>query len=166
MNLVDDITHIPEPQLSKLFRLSMWWRIIYGVLRLLLGIALLKVIGKEFSDLMYTLMSHELSGRAGDFVLEHLYMLFEKHSLKVTYFVALYFIFWGLVEIVLSLCLLKKIRAAFPAAISLIVLFIVYSVFRYLHTHSLVLLSVIVIDLVILGIIYQEYRSLKTNPKS
>ncbi len=149
-----------------LFDLSMWWRIFYGFLRLFLGMALLQNIGQPLADFIYTLMSHEFSGRAGDIVLEHLYTLFTIHDFTVTYFIAVYFIFWGMVDIVLSLCLLRHVRVAFPISMFLIALFIVYSIFRFSFTHSFMLLYVIIIDIGILFLIYREYLQLKLTTQT
>lgn len=163
MHSVEEVLRDEKLAISWLFRASMWWRILYGVLRLILGATLLKMIGSQFSDLVYSLMSHELTGRAGDAVLEQLYRLFATHQFTITYFVAAYFIFWGTIDIVLSLCLLRHKLWAFPFALWLIALFIAYSIFRYFHTHSFTLLGIIVIDIVIMYIIHREYKVLKNE---
>ena len=62
--------------LSLLFNIGMWWRIVYGLLRLILGIAFLRLVGQPLSAFVYTLMSHELTGFFGDAILERLYFLF------------------------------------------------------------------------------------------
>ena len=38
----------------------MWWRIFYGTMRIILGIWLLNLIDMPLSDLLHSLMSHEL----------------------------------------------------------------------------------------------------------
>jgi uncharacterized membrane protein len=146
-----------EPQQSKLFQLSMWWRVGYGFLRLILGISLLRLIGQSVSDYIYAIMSHEFVGRTGDMILEHIYTFFEIHDITLTYFIAGYFIFWGAIDILLSLCLLHRIRQAFPITMALIVVFLIYSVYRYSFTHSLTLLGVICADIVILYLVHKEY---------
>lgn len=149
------------PKTAFLFRLSMWWRIFYGILRIILGITILRIVGKPISHLIYTVMSHEFSGKKGDAVLEMIYKFFEIHQFTASYFIAIYFIFWGTVEIVLSFCLLKGIKKAFPITMGLIILFICYGAFRFTHTHSLILLSILFIDLGILYLINKEYKKLK-----
>ena len=149
------------PHFSFLFRLSMWWRIFYGVLRLALGITILHIVGKPISHLVFSLMSHEISGRKGDAVLEMLYRLLEIHQFTASYFISGYFLFWGSVDIFLSICVLKGIKNAYPVTMGLIVLFICYGAFRFVHTHSLILLSVIVIDLGILYLINKEYKKIR-----
>jgi len=158
----EEFSTITSPEnLSFLFRVSMWWRIIYGVIRIIVGVSFLRFIGQPLTDFVYLLMSHELLGKTGDAVLEKIYLLFQPHEFTVTYFIAAYFIFWGAIEIVLSLCLLKKIPTAFPIAMSLIIVFIMYALFRYVHTHSLILLGVIIIDIGILYLINHEYKQLQ-----
>ena len=146
---------------STLFNLAMWWRIIYGFFRIFIGITFLRLNGHMLSDLTYALMAHEITGKTGDAVLEHIYTFFEIHDFTVTYFIAIYFLFWGSVEIVLAFCLLKKIEYAFPVTMGLIMLFICYGAFRYTHTHSLVLVGVLVIDIVIVYLINHEYKNLR-----
>lgn len=143
--------------------MSMWWRIAYGVMRIILGITFLKRIGEPFAEMIYTLMSHELSGSRGDAVLEYVYTSIATHEFTVTYFIASYFIFWGMVDIVLSLCLLRHKLFVFPLTIGLIMLFIGYSCWRLTFTHSFILFGIICIDVGILYIIYRQYRQLRST---
>lgn len=161
-----DVETLTSPKnLSLLFKLSMWWRIFYGFLKVVVGIALLKMIGQSLSDFAYLLMAHELTGPKGDAVLEQLYNIFDTHDITVTYFIACYFLFWGIVDMILSGCLLRHIRQAFPITMSLIALFICYGVFRLTHTHSYTLAGIIVIDIAILYLVYTEYKKMiHTSP--
>lgn len=152
-----------EIVITELFRIGMLWRIGYGSLRLLLGIALLKVVGSPIAELIHTLMGHELTEDPTDFLYRLVEVLFSHHSFHVTYFLAFYFIFWGLVDIILSINLLKGRLWAFPLSLYLISTFIVYEVFRFTHTHSMVLLSIILVDIVVFALIYKEYYLIKNN---
>jgi uncharacterized membrane protein len=55
--------------------------------------------------------------------------------------------------------LLRERKWAFPSGIVLIGLFILYEIYRFAHTHSLILVGVIIIDLAILWIIWREYQN-------
>jgi uncharacterized membrane protein len=156
-------TSITPNHLSILFRFSMWWRIAYGSVRLVVGVALLQYIGTPISDLLLSVMQHEVTQDVTDALFQFFYHLIEDHSFTVTYFIALYLIFWGLVDIVLSLCLLWHKLWAFSTTMVLIALFILYSVYRFTHTHSLILLSIIFIDIVILYLISIEYKKLRSS---
>ena len=144
-----------------LFHLGMWWRIFYGFLRIVIAIILLQHIGTPLSDLFLKIMSHELIQDPNDKVIQ----LINHLPYLVTYYLAFYFMFWGAIDIFMSILLLKHKLWAFPVAIYMIVIFIVYEIFRFFQTHSQMLLAVIVMDIFIIWIISREYKKLKSSPK-
>lgn len=145
---------------EQLFVIGMWWRIVYGVLRIFFALALLRVVGKPFIDVLAPLMQHELHQDPNDFLLSHLTSLLISHPFNITYFAAVYFLFWGVVDIVLSYNLLKHNLWAFPISMLLIGGFLVYEIFRFSHTHSPFLFSVMCLDAFILWLVYREYKKL------
>ncbi|MEY3784204.1 MAG: hypothetical protein RLZZ230_526 [Candidatus Parcubacteria bacterium] len=156
-----------EKTFTTLFLLSMWWRIGYGLLRIILGLALLRVIGEPLINIVTSVMEHELMAKSPDFIFKGISHSLRAHHYSVTYFLAFYFIFWGSVDAVLSFQLLKDRLWAFPISLGLIGTFIAYSVFRFTYTHSLVLLGVIVLDIIIMMLIFKEYQKvLKLRSRS
>jgi uncharacterized membrane protein len=145
---------------TKLFFLGMYWRIFYGFLRILFGVALLKVVGYPLLDVI-EFIGYGFTDESSD-VLYHVVNFFiSEQSFYVTHFLAFYFIFWGVIDILLSYNLIKEKLWAFPVSIVLIGLFVIYSITRFIFTHSLLLLSVIIIDVIILLLIYKEYQNIK-----
>lgn len=148
---------------EKIFVVSMWWRILYGILRIIFGITLLNVVGLPLADVLRTLMSHELVEGPHDILFaigSHLLGLLATHPLYISYFIAIYFIFWGTMDVVLSHNLLKHRLWTFPVSFAVIGLFMLYEVIRFTHTHSLILLGVLIIDAGILLLIGREYKKL------
>jgi uncharacterized membrane protein len=142
-----------------LFRIAMWWRIGYGFLRLIFGFILLSLVGAPISDIFYRLASHELTQDPNDVLIQTLSPLATHFPITITYFIAIYFLFWGILDIVLSIQLLKHRMWAFPLTIALIGIFVIYEIYRFAHTHSLVLLGVIIVDIIVATLIYKEYKS-------
>ena len=168
MDIIEEIESKIESHekqvLSVAFRLGMWWRIGYGVLRLILGGVLIKFfIGTPFSDLFYHIMEHEVLKDSSDTIFQFIYGILQDHSFTVTYFVASYLIFFGIIDVVLSLCLLKHKLWAFPLSTGLISLFVLYEIYRIFHTHSLILLCIILIDIFIIFVIHREYLQLQSE---
>ncbi len=122
----------------------MWWRIFYGTMRIILGIWLLNLIDMPLSDLLHSLMSHELVEDPNDLLYRILNSFLQLHPLSVTYF--------------LSASLLRHKLWAFPVSLWLIALFLLYEVFRITQTHSLILLGLICVDSVIWWLIKDEWR--------
>lgn len=141
----------------------MKWRIGYGFVRILFGLALLKVVGTPLIEVVRTLIRHELVEDPSDILYNFITSTLTNHPLYITYFLALYFIFWGLVDITLSYNLIKHRLWAFPVSLSLISLFIIYEVIRFNYTHSLILLWIILLDTIILWLIWREYKKLKSS---
>lgn len=149
---------------DELFRLGMWWRIFYGVMRIMVGLAVLKVVGKSLGDVFTSLMGYELIEDPQDVLYTFIHHVLDLHPVHISYFVAFYFIFWGILDVVLSYNLLKHRLWAFPASIVLISSFVFYEIIRFfIHTHSPVLLVVISIDFFILWIIKREYKKLESQ---
>ena len=141
----------------------MKWRIGYGFFRILFGLALLKVVGTPLIEVFSTLMKHELVEDPSDILYSFITNILTNHPLYITYFLALYFIFWGIIDVVLSYNLIKHRLWAFPASFILISLFVIYEAIRFSRTHSFILLGVILLDTIILGLIWREYKKLKLS---
>jgi len=106
-------------------------------------------------------MSYELAEDHNDILYRFLFNILYNHPVYISYFLATYLIFWGFVDMFLSYNLLKHRLWAFPVSLVVIGLFVIYEIVRFTNTHSLILLSVILIDTLILFIIWNEYRKLK-----
>ncbi len=139
----------------------MLWRIFYGTLRTILGVVLLKVINIPFSDLLYKIMSNELGGNPAGILFSITNSFLQIHPFTVTYFIAAYLIFWGLLDVILSINLLRHNIWAFPISLYLIGFFILYEFYRFFHTYSIILLGIILIDIIIFWLINIEYRKTK-----
>jgi len=152
--------------ISFLFHISMWWRIFYGTVRIILASILIKLVGTPFTEILSRMMSHELSQDPTDVLFQFLYRLIEDHSFTVTYFVAAYLFFWGAIDIVLSLLLLRHKLWAFPVSITIMLIFTFYEVYRVIHTQSRVLLLLILLDTCIIYLIYREYNILQKRSQT
>jgi uncharacterized membrane protein len=158
------ITTIQATVLTDLFRIGMIWRICYGVAKVFLGAMLLHFHGRSFTDIIK--LGNHLTAIDGphDVFIQFVHDWLTRSPHEVTYFLAAYFIFWGLIDIVLSVCILRHQLWAYLLTAALIVLFIAYSIVRYTHTHSGILLTMIMVDIAVVGLILREYRRLMHPP--
>ena len=147
---------------EKLFRFGMWWRVIYGSAKVFVGLIFLRIIGTPFTDLLYKIARHELIEDPNDRLVGFLGNFLGQHPYQITYFLTIYFFFWGAVDILLSLGLIKHKLWVFPLAMVTIILFTFYSIFRFFNTYSLILLSTIIFDFFIIYLIWYEYIRLKS----
>lgn len=145
----------------KLFYIGMTWRIVYGVFRLILGLVLLHFVHTPITTLLFQLMHHEVVEDPQDLLIQTAHPLLQHFSYTVTYFLAFYLIFWGSIEIFLSINLLIRKLWAFPTSIILMGLFVLYEIYRVFNTHSLILVWIILIDIFVIWLIWKEYIRLR-----
>ena len=131
---------------EKVFKYILWWRLLYGTTKTLLGITLIFFAGSSFSDVFQALMSHELSEDPGDVLINFITPYIHDSPWTITHFLALYFMLWGATEAFLSFGLLHGKVWAYRIGMWVIGSFILYELYRLMHTHSIVLGIVIVID--------------------
>lgn len=147
-----------------LFNVGMGFRILYGFFRLFIAFLLLPLVGTPIVDLLYKTVDR---GRhlfdPQDFLMQTAVPFIEHHSATfyVTYFLVSYLFFWGFIDVVLSISMLKHKLWAFPISIYLIGIFIAYEMLRITHTHSFVLAYIIGVDLVLIWLIHKEQKKLE-----
>lgn len=144
---------------THVLHVGLWWRVLYGLLRVVLGVALLRMVGMPLIEVVRAVMSHELVEEPSDVLVSLAGTVLTHHPMYVTYFLACYFIFWGVVDVFLSLNLLRGVTWAFPVSMWMIGFFLLYGTYRFMHTHSLILLSILVLDAGLLWLIRNEYRA-------
>jgi uncharacterized membrane protein len=69
----------------------------------------------------------------------------------------------GAVKIVLVAALLRKREWGYLAGIAAFSLFLVYQIYRYLHTRSPELLALSVVDVFVIALTWLEYKRLRTT---
>jgi uncharacterized membrane protein len=148
-------------RLTIVFRLSMYWRIIYGLLKAVTGFLLLAVNRLDPASLFYKLMRHEIIEDPGDVFIRLASPVVDHLSSDTAFFAAVYLLFWGLIDIFLAVNVLRRRLWAFMVALFLISLFIIYEIYRISYTHSVFLGVIIMLDMAIVWIVYKEYLKLK-----
>ena len=106
---------------------------------------------------------HELSRDPHDFIAAHLLHVTEKFTSSDPLFASIYLLSHGLVKAVLALLLWMNKIWAYPLAIVVFLAFCVYQVYRYTHTHAVVLLMLTVFDVAIVYLTWEEYRVEKSR---
>src|SRR2546425_4879063 len=110
------------------------------------GALLFFVSADQLRHVARILTLHELTEDPHDIVANYLLHASQRLSPGVTTFGAIYLLWHGVVKIGLVTALLRRQRWAYPAAIVAFLLFLVYQVSRYAHTHSPELLVLSALD--------------------
>jgi uncharacterized membrane protein len=109
------------------------------------------------------LTQEELLEDPKDAIANYLINSAEHFSLSAKYFIAFYLLSHGLIKLGVIIGLFKNKFWSYPASIIVFGLFIVYQTYRYSYTHSLWLLALTIFDLLVIWLIWREYKNLKNK---
>ena len=133
-----------------------------GVLEVIGGVLLFVVSPAQLYHIARMLTQHELTQDPHDMVANYLLHTTQNLSANVKTFGAVYLLWHGIVKVVLVTGLLQQRRRAYPLAITAFLLFLVYQLYRYSHTHAPELLVLSFFDVLVVVLTWLEYRRLGT----
>ncbi len=142
----------------ELFEAGVFLKALNSVWEILAGIFLLTLARGALPHVVVFFGRNELLGGRGDLVF-HFVNLQLAHLLLVNtrVFVGVYLLFHGIVNAFLALNLFRNRLWAYPAMIAFVSLFLLYQIYRLLHTHSGILLAVSVFDFCFIILTWNEY---------
>ena len=150
-------------QIHLLFKVGVAIKGLDGALEVVAGIALFFTSTASLRNLVDWLTQGELQEDPADFIANHLVDFFHGLSISTEHFAAIYLLTYGLVKVGLAVGLLRGKLWAYPTALVVLGLLLVYQAYRFSHTHSPGLAFVSVIDLIILAVIWRDYQFLKAR---
>lgn len=144
--------------IDETFEVGVLLKLIFGFLETTAG-TVLAFSGKlMINNFIINLAQQEVSEDPKDIFVNYLLKVSSNFFSDVHAFAIVYLIFHGVVNIFLGYFLLKEKIWAYPAAISLFFPFLIYQVYRYFHTHSLLLIFLSIFDAFVMWIIFLEYQ--------
>jgi uncharacterized membrane protein len=85
-------------------------------------------------------------------------------SVESKHFYAFYLLSHGLVKLLLVIGLLRGKFWSYPASLIVLGLFIVYQLYRFSFTHGIGLLLLTLFDVLVMVLIWHEYRLVRRHP--
>ena len=147
-----------ERRIHQVFKFSLFLKGAHALIECLGGLALAFVSTDAITSLVGTLTQEELLEDPKDFLASHLVQFAAQFSVSSQHFYAFYLLSHGLVKIALVIGLLRNRLWAYPASLVVMSLFIVYQLYRYSYTHSAALIVLSIFDVIVIGLIWHEYR--------
>ena len=152
-------------KVHRLFQAAVIVKGIDGILEFIGGMLLLFVHPSTLNRLVVAFTQHELAEEPDDRLVVTLRHLAESFSVETRHFASAYLIGHGVLKVFLALSLLRERLWAFPLALSVLAIFVAYQLTRFGHTRSTILLVLTVLDLIVMVLIWREYRSRKENAR-
>ncbi len=150
-----------EKVIHKVFVWGVLLKALDGVMEVISGIALL--FPGVLTSVAMILIRNELIEHPHDFLATYLPHALPAFLAQSGWFAALYLVSHGVIKVVLVAGLLRGKLWAYPSAIVVFALFIVYQLYRYAFTHSVFLIIFTVLDLAVIWLTWHEYRYFKKH---
>ena len=150
-----------EQHIHRIFQVSIILKGLHALIECAGGVALYFISTESIVYWVDLLTQEELIEDPDDFVATHLLMVAQHLSVGTETFYAFYLLSHGLVNVALVIGLLRGRLWAYPASLAVLVAFIAYQGYRYSYTHSIGLMVLTAFDIVIIWLIWHEWRLLR-----
>lgn len=150
-----------EKGLHDIFIVGMILKAANAVLELAGGLAILLISKAFIVTSVLLLTKEELLEDPKDLVAN--YIITSAHALTIStqYFIATYLLVHGAIKVVLTISLLRRKLWAYPAAIAVFGIFVIYQIFRWSITGSLWYIVLTIFDIVLIYLTWREYKNLE-----
>ncbi len=153
-----------SPALDKTFKIGLVLKGLDGILEVAGGVLLLFLSPHDIEHIVRTLTAHELSQDPHDAIANYLVHSTSHLSSGITLFGAIYLLSHGIAKIVLVALVLRDKLWAYPWLIALLLVFIVYQIYRLAWVHfSIGLTALTVFDAALVWLTWREYRSKRAH---
>ena len=147
-----------EKDIFYLFEFSVILKGVHAIIEIVGGSFVLFISHNFIIQTVLKITGGELSEDPNDFISNYLIHAAQNFSINSKYFLAFYLLSHGIIKGILVIALLKKKLWAYPTAIIVFGLFMVYQVIRYTYTHSIWLIIFTVFDALVIWLIFHEYK--------
>lgn len=155
-----------EKDIFYFFEGSVILKGLHAIIEIVGGILVLFISRNFLIETVLKITHQELIEDSRDFISNYLLHASQNFSTGSKHFIAFYLLSHGIIKGILVIALLRKKLWAYPTSIFVFGAFMVYQIVRYTYTHSVWLLVFTVFDLVVIWLIWHEYKIQKTQVNS
>lgn len=155
-----------ERRIHQIFEVSVLLKGAYALIESFGGLALVFVSQSSIMHLISALTQHELIEDPNDPVAGLLLRSAQNLTLGTQQFYAFYLLSHGVIKLGLVIGLLRNKLWAYPASLAVLGLFVVYQLYRFSYTQGVGLIVLSAFDVVVLGLIWHEYRLVRDHVAS
>jgi len=152
---------IVEKKLHTVFVVSLILKGLFALFEIIAGIIAFFLNWDFILDYANSISEDILIENSNDLVANYLRQWAQTFSVSAQHFTEFYLLSHGIIKLWLIVGLLKNKLGYYPISIAVFSMFILYQLYRYSFTHSLTLIIITVIDVLIIVLIWHEYRLLK-----
>jgi uncharacterized membrane protein len=151
---------------DRLFRIAIALKGLDGGVQLIGALLLWIIPPTAITGLANAIITRDLLGDPNGGLAHHLQTAADQFAGGTRTFAIVYLLAHGVIKLALVWALVKRIRPAFPVAVVVLAAFVVYEVWRAVHTHSILLPIFAALDVVIIVLIIREYLQLRAEHRA
>ena len=152
-----------ERRIHQIFEISVLLKGGHALIECIGGLILVIMSTNAITSMVNVFTQEELIEDPNDFVATHLLSLAQNFTVSTQHFYAFYLLSHGLIKVLLVIGLLRNKLWAYPVSLVVLGLFIVYQLYRFSYTHGLGLIVLTVFDVMVMGLIWHEYRLVRRH---
>jgi|SRR5579872_1363417 len=152
-----------EHRIHQAFQVSVLLKGAHALIECVGGLAVALASTSAIRDLVNELTQEELIEDPHDFLATHLSAMAQQFSVGTKQFYAFYLLSHGAVKLLLVAGLLRGKVWSYPLSLVVLGLFIVYQVYRFSYTHGVGLIALTLLDVVVICLIWQEYKLVRRH---
>ena len=147
------------------FNAGLFFKGVNAVIEIICGIVVFFLSPDMINNVITRIAQHELSEDPTDFFMNYLINFGHRYTIDTQLFMSVYFLFDGMLSLVVALLLWRKKMWAYPFSAIAMILFIGYQIYHFLLSHSQSLLLFIILNaaMVVLTIYMYKKNSVRQN---
>jgi uncharacterized membrane protein len=142
----------------RLLRIGIFLKGVEGVLEILGGLIFFYVHAATVTNTVTAITQDELTEEPGNFIANFLLHWSQGLTSDSKLFIALFLLVHGLVNLILVLGLMRRKIWAYPSAMAIFIVFVLYQIYRFINGPSFILSGAIIFDVIFIALIAREYR--------
>jgi len=147
-----------EKDIFYIFEGSIILKGFHAIIEIISGLFIFFISQNFIIQTVIRITHDEISEDSKDFIANYLIHAAQNFSISPKHFISFYLLSHGIIKGILVLNLLKKKLWAYPASIFVFGFFVIYQMFRYTNTHSVWLIIFTIFDLLVIWLIWHEYK--------
>jgi len=130
---------------------------------ILSGAAMTFLTPDKMNQLIHWITAGELKENPNDWLMNYLITFGRQFTLNAQQFASFYLLSHGIIKLAVILLLWRKKLWAYPLSIVVFLGFIVYQMYHFIGSHSILLLLLTALDIVMIFLTIAEYRNLSSK---
>jgi uncharacterized membrane protein len=151
---------LEEKNIRRIFEISLILKGISALLEIGGGIAAYFISAEWLVSYIQNLAEAELIENPHSFIANYLLHWAQNFSISSQHFAAFYLLSHGVIKLWLVIGLFRNKLWYYPTAIIFFGMFILYQLYRFMFTHSILLILITILDVIVIILTWHEYRYL------